>query len=81
MNLVAVLLLLASADPSGAATTSDAATEASPKAERKICKRIDATESRMLSKRVCKTAKEWRAAENDSNAAAIDRLKKGLSDQ
>lgn len=28
--------------------------------ERLICRRINATESRMASRRVCKTAREWR---------------------
>lgn len=31
--------------------------------ERRICRRIDDTSSRMASRRVCKTAREWREYE------------------
>ena len=79
MNFVAVLLLLASADPSGAPASGNAATEAKPKAEKKICKRIEASESRMASKRICKTAREWKAAQYDTDEAGIERAKQGLS--
>ena len=57
MNLFSALLLLASADPAAAAP---GASQAQPKGEKKICRRIDATESRTASKRFCKTASEWK---------------------
>ncbi|NML06856.1 hypothetical protein [Sphingomonas sp. G-3-2-10] len=38
-----------------------------PPEERKICKRTQDTGSRMGSKRICKTAAEWRAMEGASN--------------
>jgi hypothetical protein len=59
MNFVAFLLLTTFADPTAAAEAAGATPE-QPKAERQICKRIGATESRMASKRICKTAKQWR---------------------
>jgi hypothetical protein len=58
MNFVALLILAAFAQP-GATSQGDGARE-QPKEEKRICKRIDATESRMASKRVCKTAKQWK---------------------
>lgn len=57
MTMTFALLLAAVAAPA------DATPGAQPqeqKKERMICKRIDATESRMASKRICKTAREWR---------------------
>lgn len=61
-NVALSVLLLAT--ETAAATTAQPAqvqqpTEA-PKAERKICKREAATESRLGAKRVCLTAAEWR---------------------
>ena len=43
---------------------------------KKICKRDDATESRMLSKRICKTAAEWKHIPDGSNP---DEGKQGVS--
>jgi hypothetical protein len=40
-------------------------TGATTKDERKICRRVDATESRLAAKRVCKTAQEWKKQESD----------------
>ena len=39
-------------------------TAEAPKAEKKICKREQATESRMGSKRICLTAAEWKERQN-----------------
>lgn len=61
MKLAAFLLLAAFAEP-GAAQEGDGASE-TPKKERMICKRINATESRMASKRICKTAQQWKDAQ------------------
>jgi predicted transglutaminase-like cysteine proteinase len=64
MFTVALSVLLAAS--STAAATTAAPTQAAPqaaeapKAERKICKREEATESRLGGKRVCLTAQQWR---------------------
>jgi hypothetical protein len=61
MTIAALLLLAGTANlwvaPQDGA---DAKRLAEAKEEKMICKRIDATESRMSSKKVCMTAKEWR---------------------
>jgi hypothetical protein len=36
-------------------------------AERKICRRIDASESRMASKRVCMTEEQWKQHDRESS--------------
>ncbi len=78
MTLVAFLLLSAFAEPS--ATSEAAAPAEKPKGERMICKRIEATESRMASKRICKTPQQWKDAqwsETDTNDLKRDvRLRK-----
>ena len=38
------------------------AAEAKPAEEKRICRRIEATESRMKTQRVCLTREEWRRA-------------------
>jgi hypothetical protein len=58
MNLAAFLLIAAFAEP--AAARQPAGAGEAPKKERMICRRFDASESRMASKRVCKTAKQWK---------------------
>ena len=59
------LLLLASDTSATAAAEPSAPTSAEkPKAERKICRREEATESRVAAKRVCLTAAEWQARSN-----------------
>lgn len=65
MNLVAFLLLAAFSGPSAAPEVAGA--DEKPKKERMICKRIDASESRMASKRICKTAKEWKGVQSDGS--------------
>ena len=57
------MLLLASATDTATAAPSlptEVQTDENPKAERKICKREDSTESRLGGKRVCLTAEQWR---------------------
>ena len=53
------LLLLAATDADTATAQAPQAAEA-PKTVRKICKREEATESRLGAKRVCLTAEQWR---------------------
>jgi len=80
----ATFLFLAMAYPAVAAGTQAQATAATdgggstaaavqPKKERKICKTLELTESRMGSPRVCKTAAEWR--EDQQNGNGLDDLK------
>jgi hypothetical protein len=40
-------------------------TEAPAKEEKKICRNISASESRIAAKRVCRTAAEWKKAQRD----------------
>lgn len=63
------LLLAAALQSAGPVDHAQHATPIKAKPERKICKRNDTTESRMGSKRICKTAAEWRGERNDG---AID---------
>lgn len=67
MNLAAALLFafhLGSADP-----PAEAAGAGEPKKEKLVCKRTSATRSRMGSKRVCKTAEQWRDDPRDPGEA------------
>ena len=61
MTFTALLLLAFVSEPTAAGGNSGAAAvaQAQPKQEKKICKRFDASESRLGSKRICKTAAEW----------------------
>ena len=59
MNMTAFLLLVMFAEPVAVQDAAGAAEQ--PQTERKICKRDYASESRLGSKRICKTAKEWKA--------------------
>jgi hypothetical protein len=56
-----------------AAAESGGSTAAQPKKERKICKTLELTESRMGSPRVCKTAAQWR--DDQQNGNGLDDLK------
>jgi len=56
---LSVLFLAAASDTAATTTTAPQGAEA-PKAERKICKREESTESRLGGKRVCLTAEQWR---------------------
>ena len=68
MTLAALLLLAAFAEPG--ATASAGAAAAEPKKEKLICRRLDATESRMASQRLCKTAQQWKEEQwRDENDA------------
>ena len=55
------LMLLASDSPAAAPAAPAPATAEAPKKERKICRREEATESRLGGKRICLTAAEWQA--------------------
>lgn len=57
--LLSVLLL--ASDTPAAAPAEPAPTTTEKKAEHKICRREEATESRVAAKRVCLTAAEWQA--------------------
>ena len=60
--LFSMMLLASEATATTSATTAQApAAVEAPKEEKKICKREEATESRLGSKRVCLTAAQWRA--------------------
>ena len=63
MTFAALLLLALVSEPTAASGNSGAAaaSQVQPKQEKKICKRFDASETRLGSKRVCKTAAEWLA--------------------
>lgn len=60
-------MLLAFAIAFAATSTADAAPSppAEVKEERKICMREESTGSRLGSKRICKTAAEWKAMQGD----------------
>lgn len=68
LALVPVMIAVATVAPSKAdhATHTAAAKVPAAKAEKMICKRNGATESRMGSKRICKTAAQWRRNEGTS---------------
>jgi hypothetical protein len=55
-----------SVDAQAAQTTSEAPKAEDP-AERKICRRIDASESRMAAKRVCLTQEQWKQRDQQSS--------------
>jgi hypothetical protein len=42
--------------------------KADDSADKKICRRIDATESRLNSKKVCLTAEQWKQREQESSS-------------
>ncbi len=64
---LSVLFLAAASDTSGTATTAPVAQASeAPKTVRKICKREEATESRLGGKRVCLTAEQWRERQNSA---------------
>ena len=71
MTLLLAALLVAS-DPAVAAqqpsqdpkATQTATSEKAEKAEKKICRREESTESRLGAKRICLTAEEWRARDS-----------------
>ena len=50
-----------------AAPTAAQAPKPEDQAERKICKRIDASESRMAAKRVCLTEEQWKQHDQQSS--------------
>ena len=71
------LLLLASDTPAATPPVSPAPTTAeAPKAERKICRREEATESRLGGKRICLTAAEWQARSNGGDSRGLGDVSK-----
>lgn len=66
MLLALLPVLFATAAAATAADVAAPATPATAKAEKKICKRSQATESRMGSKRICKTAAAWKREYQDA---------------
>jgi len=54
---------VASGEPAPAAQPASAS-EAAPAEEKKICRRIDSSQSRLGAKRVCKTAEDWKLDQN-----------------
>jgi uncharacterized protein YcfJ len=57
----------ASADGAAIQPAAETAKSEDP-AERKICRRIDASESRVTSKRVCLTEEQWKQREEDNSS-------------
>jgi hypothetical protein len=57
---LSVLLLATETAAATPAQATQAQTSAETKSEKKICKREQATESRLGSKRICLTAQQWR---------------------
>jgi hypothetical protein len=69
MFTVALSLLLLATETAAATSAQPAEAQQSveaSKAEKKICKREQATESRMGSKRICLTAAEWKERQSQS---------------
>jgi hypothetical protein len=58
--MFASLVVLLSIASNPAATSGAAAGAEVPREERKICKRENATESRLAGKKICLTAAQWR---------------------
>ena len=68
----------AGANQSDAATTSSASSPTSQQqaqtakaedaADKKICRRVDATESRLNSKKVCLTAEQWKHRDEENSS-------------
>lgn len=59
--------------------TLPAPTPAKPMAEKKICKRSAATESRMGAKRICKTAAQWRQMDSKGEHVQVESTRAGRS--
>ncbi|WP_158702986.1 hypothetical protein [Allosphingosinicella vermicomposti] len=70
MSILFVALSLLATMPIGSDVKAETNTSAmtapteAPKEERKICKKIEASESRLAGKRVCLTAAEWKRQSN-----------------
>lgn len=58
-----------------------AAPVAEPKEERKVCRRIEQTASRMGSGRVCKTASQWRLEKKEAEAFLTEKQNQNLEIQ
>ena len=76
MTMTFALLLAALA-----AAPADAAASGQPQEQKKdrlICKRDDATESRLGSKRICKTAAQWRGEKSNDDRPSHRPMSEGL---
>ncbi len=72
MKTLAFVILTASlAVPALAASGADGGQASKPKKERQICRQDEDTTSRMGSKRVCKTAAEWRVLDHGGSTADL----------
>lgn len=77
MFLISLTLLLA-ASPAPAPV--DHSQHVQPaKAEKKVCKRFGASESRMGAKRICKTAAEWKRMERGGEIVEVESTRAGRS--
>ena len=70
-------MLLLAASPAVAATQPSTAPA---KAEKKVCKRFGPSDSRMGSKRVCKTAAEWKLMVTNDERVEVKQSRSGRSD-
>lgn len=70
------LLLLAGDSPAATPAAPPAAAVEAPKKERKICRREDATESRLGGKRICLTAAEWQARSGNGDSRGLGDISK-----
>jgi hypothetical protein len=58
----------ASSSMGAAATPTEQISKAADVDDRKICKRIDATESRLSSKKLCLTAEQWKQRQEEESS-------------
>ena len=72
MFTVALSVLFLASATDTAVTTAPAPQATETKAERKICKREEATESRLGGKRVCLTAEQWRERQRRATSGLGD---------
>jgi hypothetical protein len=74
--LLSLLLLASDTSATAPAESAAPATAEKPKAERKICRREEATESRVAAKRVCLTAAEWQARSSGGDSRGLGDVNK-----
>lgn len=72
------LLVAGSAAASSGGTAAPAAAPA--QVEKRICKRMGTSESRMGSKRICKTAAEWKRMDRNDERVTVKSDRSGRSD-
>jgi len=69
---LSVLFLAAANDTDATAAAPAPQAAEAPKAERKICKREESSESRLGAKRVCLTAEQWRERQRAATSGLGD---------